>query len=78
MPTKYTIIGKFEIVFLSSAIGHEQTVLVVMLKSFSRMNRYLAINQKGKVQVTKVRHCMQSANSVVSRDLTRSHRKHTG
>lgn len=50
MPT----LGKFEIVFLSSAIGHEQTVLVVMLKSFSRINRYLAINKKGKVQITKV------------------------
>lgn len=47
-------VGKFEVVFLSSAIGHEQTVLVVMLKSTSRINRYLAINKKGKVQITKV------------------------
>ncbi len=47
-------VGKFEVVFLSSAIGHELSVLVVMLKSFSQMNYYLAINQKGKIKMTKV------------------------
>lgn len=36
-------------------MGHEQTVLIVMLKIFSRTNRYLAINQKGKLKITKVR-----------------------
>jgi len=47
-------VGKFEVVFLSSAMGHEQTVLVVMLKSCSRINRYLTINSKGKVKMSKV------------------------
>ena len=57
-----THVGKFEIVYLSSAIGHEQTVLVIMLKCFSRMNRYLAINRKGKVKVNKV---LQNHNSII-------------
>ena len=46
--------GKFEVVFLSSAIGHEQTVLVIMLKCFSRINRYLAVSKRGKVKIVKV------------------------
>ena len=49
------MLGKFEVVYLSSAMGHEQTVLVVMFKSFSRINRYLTINTKGKIKMSKVR-----------------------